>query len=57
MKNSMAKNIVILLVTVLLSGGILIYAESKLAFIIKNQAVAQDLGTLRSFSREWRNFL
>ena len=49
MKNSMAKNIVILLVTVLLSGGILIFAESKLAFTIKNQAVAQDLGTLQKF--------
>lgn len=49
MKNSMAKNIVILLVTVLLSGGILIFAEGKLAFVIKNQAVAQDLGTLQKF--------
>lgn len=49
MKNSVAKNIVILLVTVLLSGGILIYAESKLSFIIANQAVAQDLGTLQKF--------
>lgn len=49
MKNSVAKNIVILLVTVLLSGGILIFAEDKLSFIIANQAVAQDLGTLQKF--------
>ena len=49
MKNSMARNLVILLVTVLLSGGILIFAENKLAFVIKNQAVAQDLGTLQKF--------
>lgn len=45
----MARNLVILLVTVLLSGGILIFAENKLAFVIKNQAVAQDLGTLQKF--------
>ena len=56
MKNSMAKNMVILLVTVLLSGGVLIYAESKLSFIIQNQAVAQDLGTLQKLFPDAEKF-
>lgn len=52
----MAKNLVILFVTILLSGGILIYAESKLAIVINNQGVAQDLGTLQKLFPETKEF-
>ena len=57
MKNSMAKNLVILFVTILLSGGMLIYVESKLAIVINNQGVAQDLGTLQKLFPETKEFV
>lgn len=53
----MAKNLVILFVTILLSGGMLIYAESKLAIVINNQGVAQDLGTLQKLFPETKEFV
>lgn len=53
----MAKNLVILFVTILLSGGMLIYVESKLAIVINNQGVAQDLGTLQKLFPETKEFV